>query len=114
MKLTVCAIYDQAAKAYLRPIFVTVVGMAIRTFQDEINNPKSAMFLHPEHYTLFEIGTYDDNSGEMVSISPVSHGNGRQYKDISTDMSHASVVDLVSVLKDEIISMRRVLEDIKK
>lgn len=94
MKMVVCSIFDQAAKAYGRPIFVTVVGMAIRAFQDEVNNEKSPMYKHPDQYVLFEIGTFDDNTGEMTSIVPVSLGNGMQYKDNTKVLAGDSINSL--------------------
>lgn len=82
MKMFVCSIYDQASKAFSRPMFVAQVGMAVRAFQDECNNEKSPMYAHPDHYTLFNIGTFDDNTGRFDSIDPVSLGNGTTFKEV--------------------------------
>lgn len=92
MKMYVCSIYDQAAKAFSRPMFVAQVGMAIRAFQDEVNNVKSPMHAHPDQYVLFEIGTFDDNSGKFESIDPLSHGNGVMYKNTVSVMINADTV----------------------
>lgn len=97
MKLLVFAIFDGAAGAYLRPMFVPSNGMAIRAFQGEANDPKSMIYKHPDQFTLFEIGTYDDNTGSLESIVPKSVGNAVQFKDVKNEIS-----DKISILYDEL------------
>jgi len=65
MLLVVCSIKDRAADAYGRPFYVPAVGVAIRSFQDEINRSAAdnQMNQHPDDFDLFEFGTFDDNSG---------------------------------------------------
>lgn len=62
MKLTVVSVYDVAAGAFGRPVFAVSSGAALRSFSDECNrNDKdNVMFHHPEHFILYEIGTWED------------------------------------------------------
>ena len=72
--ILICAtIYDTAAEAYMRPFFVPAVGQAMRAFSDEINNPQSELHKHPEDYSIWHMGTYNDVTGEMVSSEKPVH-----------------------------------------
>lgn len=61
----ICAVKDRAADAFGRPLFVPSVGIAIRSFSDEVNRSDSEnqMFNHSDDFDLYEIGTFDDNTG---------------------------------------------------
>ncbi len=67
MKFRLFTIFDTKAKAYLPPFCLGEVGQAIRHFGDSVNNKESAFNKHPEDYTLFEIGVFDDNKGMVES-----------------------------------------------
>lgn len=74
------SIHDKKAEAYLPPFFLHSQGMAIRAFSDLVKQEKHPFHLHPEDYTLFEIGEYDDTSGRITpNESPNSLGNGVQF-----------------------------------
>lgn len=61
----ICAVKDRAADAFGRPLFVPSVGLAIRSFSDEVNrsDPENQMFNHSDDFDLYEIGSFDDNTG---------------------------------------------------
>lgn len=71
MKTRMFAIYDVKAQMYNAPFFMPSVGMAIRAFSDLVNDAQSMVAKHPEDYQLFEVGGFDDNSGEASSVTPV-------------------------------------------
>ena len=41
MKYAVCAVKDRAVDAFNRPIYVPTIGVAIRSFTDEVNRKDS-------------------------------------------------------------------------
>ena len=65
MKLVLCTVKDRAADAYGRPMFVPSVGVAIRSFSDEVNrqDADNQLFNHPDDFDLYELGEFDDNTG---------------------------------------------------
>lgn len=67
MKMIVCTIKDRAADAYGRPFYVPAVGVAIRSFQDEVNlaSDESQIHQHPDDFDLFELGSYDDGTAQF-------------------------------------------------
>ena len=79
MRLFIVAVYDAAAEAYGRPVFVNSMGQAERSFLDELrrDDPVNEMFRHPSDFSLFDLGTWDDQDGFFTcDHSPrlLSHG----------------------------------------
>jgi len=70
VKTSVFAIWDDKAKAYMQPFFLPTVGMATRTVGDCVNDPKHNFGMHPEDYTLFRIGTFEDDTGSLTVLEP--------------------------------------------
>lgn len=71
MTLKVFAVRDMKALAFLQPFFSNSTGSALRAFGDAVADKNCPFSKHPEDYVLYEIGTYDDNSAELTSVSPV-------------------------------------------
>lgn len=65
MKLIVCAVKDLAAECFGQPFVVPAIGVAKRHFADQVNKASEGNMwnLHPEHFELYQIGTYDDQLG---------------------------------------------------
>ena len=70
--LKMCSIYDSKAEAWMTPMFFQAIGQAVRTFSDTVNNADSPFGKHPEDYTLFEVGAFNEQTGEVTTISPRS------------------------------------------
>lgn len=66
MQLHMFTVYDSKAKAYLPPFFMGQIGQAVRAFSDCVDNAEHAFSKHPEDYTLFRCGTFDDVTGLFV------------------------------------------------
>lgn len=58
-------VYDSAAEAYGVPFFIRSKGEAVRGFAQAVKDPQTQINKHPADYTLFEIGEYDEISGEI-------------------------------------------------
>lgn len=67
MKQKIFTIYDSAAKAYLNPFFLPEEGMAMRTFKQCCNDLEHSFARTPQDYTLFCIGAWDDNNGQIIT-----------------------------------------------
>lgn len=66
MKSRIFSIIDLKADAYLQPFFMPTDKLAIRTFQDCVNDPKHNFGQHPEDYILFNIGIFDQVKGTIT------------------------------------------------
>lgn len=63
MKLHVMVTYDKKAQAYQQPFFVTVPAIGTRSFANAVNQSGHVMNVNPEDFTLFLLGTFDDETG---------------------------------------------------
>lgn len=71
----VCAVRDSKMDAYMQPFFVKSIGVAARSFADEVNRKESPMFAHPEDYELFHIANFNEDTGIISSLpNPKSIG----------------------------------------
>ena len=70
MKLLVFSVFDSKAAVFGQPIFVNTRGAAIRSFSDAVNKPDSPLARHAADYSLYQIGEYDDGTGELEGVKP--------------------------------------------
>lgn len=70
------AVYDSKAEAYTPPFFQHQEAMALRTFTDCCNDKEHTFGKHPEDYTLFNLGKYDDSNGTIIQDKIISVANG--------------------------------------
>lgn len=78
MRLNIYAIYDKAVNAYMRPFFLQADGQAMRAFGDMANDKDHDIGRHPEDFSLFRIGSFDDNSGEIEVIDAQCLGRAHE------------------------------------
>lgn len=62
-------IYDAKAKFYNKPFNLPNEATALRTFTDLTNDPNTDICKHPEDFTLFEIGSYDDEHAKLTPLT---------------------------------------------
>lgn len=65
MKHKVFTTFDSKVGAYLQPFVMRSRGEAMRAFESICNDGKSQFSLHPADFTLFEIGEYDEYTGQL-------------------------------------------------
>ncbi|AXH73617.1 MAG: nonstructural protein [Microviridae sp.] len=65
MILQVFAVYDSKAKAYAQPFYAPNKGLATRYFADGANDPTLQMCKHSEDFTLFHLGSWNDENGSF-------------------------------------------------
>lgn len=70
MKLAIVSVRDSASELFGRPIFVQAVGQAMRSFADEVNGDQSDVAKHPDDFELFQLGLFDDSSGQFETSGP--------------------------------------------
>jgi len=70
------AVFDSKGEAYTPPFFDHAEGRALRTFADCCNDQTHQFGKHPEDYTLFHLGQYDDNTATITQDKITSVANG--------------------------------------
>lgn len=66
-KYIAVSVRDSAVGLFAVPQFVVSKGIAMRSFADEVRrvDPANQLNKHPEDFTLYVLGTYDDESGML-------------------------------------------------
>lgn len=66
----VVAVFDAAMQAHARPVFVPALGVAIRSFSDEVNRVASdnQMNGHPEDFELVHLADFDEEAGTFSAV----------------------------------------------
>lgn len=73
MNMNIFVVLDKAVGAYERPQFFRSDAEAMRAFVTAVEKPDSPFHLHPEDYSFFRVGTYDDQTGELRPEEPKCH-----------------------------------------
>lgn len=71
MKMKVFSVLDAKAGFYGQPYFEQQEASAIRAFGDAVNdssNPNNQWNKHPEDFSLYLIGEYDNETGEIFPV----------------------------------------------
>lgn len=66
----IVAVKDQAVEFYGNPFVVHTKMEAIRSFIGEVQNKESMMNKSPQDYDLFQLGTYDTETGMIKGHEP--------------------------------------------
>ncbi len=68
MIMKICTIYDAKGEAFFQPMFFQSVAQAERSFQDATAKPDSDIGMHPEDYSLFLVGEFDQRTGQITVL----------------------------------------------
>ncbi len=66
MKVQLYAVFDQCAGIYEKPIFSTADDVVKREFQDIATSEDHAFAKHPEHYSLWRLGNFNNENGQLI------------------------------------------------
>lgn len=66
MKAQIYAIFDTCSGIYEKPFFHTADDAVKREFQDVVNTPDHAINKHPEHYSIWRLGAFDNLNGDVT------------------------------------------------
>lgn len=69
--LKVCAVFDSALAAFMRPFFVPTTALAVRSFVEEVNRDAedNVMRKHPADHELWCLGDYSEETGSFATES---------------------------------------------
>lgn len=80
MIIQVFSVFDSKAKVFQQPFFSHNVGTALRSWEQAVAKPDSIFAQYPADFTLFNIGTFNDETGELVKHSePLNCGLAARY-----------------------------------
>ncbi len=71
MILEMFSMYDEKAMAFITPFFLQNENMARREINHVGGSEKHMFGRHPEDYCLYQVGTFDDTTCEVIVQHPV-------------------------------------------
>lgn len=71
MKTLAFSVYDRAGMAYAPPFFTHTRGLAERMFTDLATDEKTTVGQHPGDFELYEVGSFDSETGRLEMTAPV-------------------------------------------
>lgn len=69
MTMKLYAVRDLKAESFANIMCIPTQGLAIRSFAEACADPRSEMNKYPEDFMLYEIGSYEPNSAQIVGHS---------------------------------------------
>lgn len=64
--MKVFSLYDEKAECFNQPFFQKTIGEAIRSMSNLISDPNTVPGKYPQDFTLFQVGEFNEQNGEMV------------------------------------------------
>lgn len=73
MILKVFTMFDSKVSSFMAPFYMQSNGAAIRALIDTMADSNNQFSKHPEDFTLFELGEFDDADGSFnLHLTPLS------------------------------------------
>lgn len=86
MVVQIFAVFDSKTKAFMQPFFSLAIGSGIRAFVDAVNDASTPFFKHPQDFSLFHIGSFDDQVPRLVALdAPLNLGLAASFKEAVSD-----------------------------
>lgn len=73
----VFAVLDSKVGTFAQPFFAATTASALRSFGAAAMDPNSMLGKHPSDFTLYELGSFDDETGFFESPKPVPLGTAQ-------------------------------------
>lgn len=73
MIIKIFSVFDSKAAFFGQPFADQSIASATRNFSDAVNdgsNPNNLWHKHPEDFSLFHVGEFDNETGELLPMNP--------------------------------------------
>lgn len=70
--MKIFSIYDGKIRSFMRPFMDAHTGSALRSFEEACKEPTSPFAKFPADFVLYEIGTFNTETGLVSPYSPVN------------------------------------------
>lgn len=83
----ICSVYDEKVAGFLPPMIFATAAVAVRSFAYAANLESSDFNKFAADYTLFEIGTWDDQTGDIhMYETKIGHGTALEHRNPVTEV----------------------------
>lgn len=84
MILNLYSVLDEKAQAFGSMFFKKNHGEAIRYFGDACTDSKTMLYQHPEDFSLYFHGKFNDETGYFEAVTPIQYiSRATEFKDIN-------------------------------
>lgn len=101
MEYKVYSLFDSQVKAYMQPFFMRTKGEAVRALMQLLGDSNTNVAKYPQDFILFQIGTYDDETGLIQPNAPESLGVAIEFKKEDVDSTVATPNGLLDPLAED-------------
>ncbi len=98
MRVFMYCVFDSCSGLYDRPFCAQADGAAVRSFGDIACDAEHPIGMHPEHYSLFRVGLFDDNSGVIEPELAVCIAKAHECVAGSRVVDSPAMLDLVNCI----------------
>ena len=85
MKIKLISVRDVKTEMFTTPLCQPTEGAAIRSFQEAVNDKTTQFSKHPEDYSLYHVGNWDDSTGLLETMQPKLLIEANQCREIQTE-----------------------------
>ena len=101
MKQKIYSTFDQASGIYQRPFVAHTHGEVTRSFQDIACDADHEIGKHPEDYTLYCLGEFNDGTGEITGyLTPEKVATALELVALSRNVNRDNHEDLDQKISD--------------
>lgn len=93
------SVYDSASGIYQRPFVGQSHGQVTRSFTDIACDADHEIGKHPEDYTLFCLGSFNDGTGEIIPWPPEKIAMALEVVSITRNVNRDNIEELHRNLK---------------
>lgn len=100
MKTMMFSVFDSKAAIFGTPFFMLREQMAIRAITDMVNDPETMIAKHPEDFSLYHLGVFDDENGDIEMCKPRNIATASSL--VKPVINEKNVIDLIKNGKKKI------------
>lgn len=106
MKIQVFSVFDAKQGIYGQPNLLLNRATAERAFMQSVLDPQSNIAQHPEDFTVFHIGEYDDETAKFTNLpTPEPIGTALEFQARATE--HVAKQKRLQQLRHEMESTKQ-------
>jgi len=96
MRTQLYSIFDKAAGIYTKPLFARADGEVMREFTNLCTSADHPYSDHPEDYSLFRLGIFDDQTGKLTDEANECLANGHEVVALSRQVNKEAQEELLN------------------
>ncbi len=104
MKVQCYAIFDTCSGIYEKPFFSTADDLVKREFQDVATATDHPIAKHPEHYSLWRLGGFDNLNGKLTNETNEQLWSATEAIAQSQNVNPQAMINLTNGLEPNEIS----------